>query len=78
MYFSLHGETVFIKIFGKLAKDSPFFIDWTDKLDILFGEILRSFKLNVSAEQVNVGNATNTFSAVAPLIVYNLGGEKNM
>jgi hypothetical protein len=73
-----HGEIVFVKLFGRLAKESPFFIDWTDKMDFLFGELLRSLKLNVSSDQVNLWTSTNVYSTIAPLIVYNMGGKNNI
>uniref|UniRef100_A0A1I7RNY6 Proteasome activator complex subunit 4 n=1 Tax=Bursaphelenchus xylophilus TaxID=6326 RepID=A0A1I7RNY6_BURXY len=71
-------ETLFAQIFGKLAKDSPFFVDYSDRMDVIFSQLLHSFKLDVGSDRVNVWTSSNVFSHMANLITYNLGGEKNI
>ncbi|KAI6213761.1 hypothetical protein M3Y94_00189800 [Aphelenchoides besseyi] len=73
-----NSEATFVQLFGKLARDSPFYIDWTGKLDVIFGQLIRSFKLEVGADRVSVWTSSNVFQQAPLLIAYNLGGENNI
>lgn len=71
------SETIFAQIFGKLIKDSPFCVDFSDKLDLIFSQLIHSFKLEVGPDRVSVWTSSNVFSHMANLIAYTLGGEKH-
>lgn len=61
----------------RLAKDCPFYIDWSDKFDVLFSHILCAFKLEVGTDRVRIESNTRIFACVTQLLAYLLGGEAN-
>uniref|UniRef100_A0A914WJL6 Proteasome activator Blm10 mid region domain-containing protein n=1 Tax=Plectus sambesii TaxID=2011161 RepID=A0A914WJL6_9BILA len=69
-------ETKVGLILARLTRESPGYIDWTDKYDTICTRLLRAFDLDIGQEQIPVGTGAGVFSldAAASWFCYMLGG----
>uniref|UniRef100_A0AC35TN15 Proteasome activator complex subunit 4 n=1 Tax=Rhabditophanes sp. KR3021 TaxID=114890 RepID=A0AC35TN15_9BILA len=68
-----------LQIFSRLTKESPGFIDWTDKFEFLFTRLMTALSLGVTAENVSLGDASSAMiEAISVIVVFSLGGKQNI
>lgn len=58
----------------RLVRDSPGYVDWTDRYDAIFSRIVRSFKLEVGSERVQLNSNSHIYGYIGMIIAYTLGG----
>ena len=62
---------------SRLSKDSPGYVDWTEKLDIICSRLLPTFKLQVGSDKILVESTARILSPIGYILVYALGGSEN-